>query len=376
MLAPTRVVGGITTWLKFLLKYSDANKLDYILLDTSKLYDPLGKKYNIRGIFYGVLDSIKRFISLLNLLYRTRPDIVYLTCAPSLGFVFRDCFYILFLRIFRIPSIAHLHGGHVRKFLYGNLLKKFIVRSALRSCKGVFVLTRETEKACREIFGGEKIIYVPNMYDDQAFSLHTPKIIRPVMTNQPIRLLHVAWQAPEKGSLDIVESMKHVKSDVICEMVGMISTDFEKTLKLKISEHRLENKIKILGQKTGEDLVKLFEKADIFVFPSHMEGFPMVILEAMAYGIPIIATDVGNIREMIGFDDDVSAGVLLDNSSKVNQLQLAHEIDNLISDYDKRCDMSLAGYKRIKNKYLASTVVPILERHIMNIISDSRPHHS
>lgn len=366
MLAPTRVVGGITTWLRFLLKYSNTNRIDYTVLDTSKLYDPLGKKYNIRGAFLGAIDSITRFMKLVKLLYNDRPDVVYLTCAPSLGFVFRDCFYIFFLKIFRIPAIAHLHGGSVEKFLEGNRLKKFVVRSALCACKIVFVITRDVEKACREIFGDKTIIYVPNMYDDEVFLQHIPKNIKPIMKNEPCRLLHVGWQAPEKGSVDIVESIRHVQSDVICDLVGMISYDFEKILKTKISDYGLENKVRILGQKTGEDLVALFESADLFVFPTHMEGFPMVILEAMAYGIPIIANDVGNIREMIGAGDDNPAGILLEQVTPVDSLELTRKIDELISDYDKRCKLSLAGRLRIKEKYLASMVVPKLENHIQN----------
>jgi glycosyltransferase involved in cell wall biosynthesis len=368
LLAPTRVVGGITTWLKIWLKYSKSDQVKLKIIDTSKLYDPLGKKYNIRGVIIGVIEATSRFFTLVKWLYHDRPHAVYLTCAPSLGFVFRDCFYMFFLKILHIPTIAHLHGGSVERFLGGNVVKKTVVRSALDTCKAVFVITREVEMACREIFADEKIIYVPNMYDDEVFLKHPPKYIKSTSKNKPFRLLHVAWQATEKGSLDLVESIKHVQSEVICDLVGMISTDFEKTLREKISEYCLENRVRILGQKTGRDLIDLFEKADLFVFPSHMEGFPMVILEAMAYGIPIIANEVGNIREMIGADDGNPAGVLLRRVSPIYPLELAKLIDELIMEHGERSRMSYAGKIRIKEKYLASRVVPVLEDHINRII--------
>jgi glycosyltransferase involved in cell wall biosynthesis len=88
----------------------------------------------------------------------------------------------------------------------------------------------------------------------------------------------------------------------------------------------------------------------------------MVILEAMAYGLPIIANEVGNIREMIGVDTDRPAGVLLKQVDPIDPKELAALIDDLARDTEKRRAFSRNGVQRVTEEYAASKVVPKIEK--------------
>lgn len=369
MLGPTTVVGGITTWLKVLLKYSSHDQIEYNVIDTSKKYQPLGSKLDLSGSIHGLYDALSRFVNMVQMLITKRAKVVYINCSPSIGLVVRDSFYMYLLFLIRIKTIVHLHGGNVDGFFGGNFIRKVMVRLALASCRAIIVITREVEAAGKEIFGEKKIIYMPNMFDDDLFNAHGIKEIYPA-DGHTFNLAHVAWQSQEKGSLDLVNAMNYVKSDVLCVLVGVASDENKRKIEERIRSLNVGDRIRLIGQKTGQDIVDIFEKADIFILPTHKEGpegFPMVILEAMAYGIPIIANNVGNIAEMIGANTDNSAGLILTNIDPVNAGEIAELIDRLVNNVVLRKTFSTNGKRRIQYNYLASKVVPELESVLMNL---------
>lgn len=73
-----------------------------------------------------------------------------------------------------------------------------------------------------------------------------------------------------------------------------------RALREAIDNARLNAHCKLLGEVSNDELASLYCAADIFVNPSYAEGFPRVILEAMAAGLPIVATDAGGTRELLG----------------------------------------------------------------------------
>ena len=312
LLAPTTVVGGITTWARFLLKFSDPARVTYHVIDTSKLFDPLGRKLGLRGTFLGLWDAAKRLVSVVRALRSFRPDLVYFTCAPSIGLTVRDVPYMLLLRLLGVPAVAHLHGGNVRGFFGAGLVRRTINRWGLRTCRAILVITRECEEAARRFLDADQVIYVPNMLDDELLARQAARTIRPADAPGPWRLLHVAWQAPVKGTLDLLGALPHLRHSVECHFVGDVASEYEILYQARMRELGIEDRARFMGIKRGEDLDAEFREADVFVFPTHREGpegFPMVLLEAMTYGLPIVANCVGNIPEMIGAGTERPCGV-------------------------------------------------------------------
>ncbi|MGD0596388.1 MAG: glycosyltransferase family 4 protein [Sedimentisphaerales bacterium] len=368
LLAPQKAVGGIATWAKILLKYSNPKNVDYLVIDTSKLYAPLGKQLGIVGAVCGLWDAIIRFYRVLKALFFFKPHSVYFTCAPSIGMVVRDAPLMILLRLIGKPSVVHLHGGNVQGFFGGFFLRRWLARAGMRCCNAIFVITRDVEKTARELFGGDKVIYVPNMLDDDFVNnckLHTD------IQNNCIKIIHVAWQAPEKGSFDMIEALNLVQADMQCDLIGKASPEYEKSLNSTILKYGIESKIRLTGLLTGADLQRSYEQADIFALPTHPEGpegFPMVILEAMAYALPIVATDVGNIREMIAADSDKPAGILIRKTNPIDPKDLADAFDELSANQQLRKTLGLNGRNRLLENYLASVIVPKLQKLLKNIV--------
>lgn len=109
----------------------------------------------------------------------------------------------------------------------------------------------------------------------------------------------------------------------------------------------LKNKIKFLGKISDEELPKIYRKSDLFILPSinSNEAFGLVLLEAMASGIPVIASDLPGVRKV--FQDGIHG--LLAKPGDANDLK--NKIESFLTDNKKIKNMGLAGRKLVKEKY-------------------------
>ncbi len=367
MLAPVSGVGGIATWANVLLKYAAPRLCNYEIIDTAVHHDVLGKKMDLRGAVLALGHAVLRLVRLLRIVLRRRPHLVYFTCAPSIGLAVRDSACLFILKLLRVPTVAHLHGGDTEGFFGGNLIRRWVVRSSLKTCRLIITITRETEKAAQAIFGNKAVTYLSNMIDDTILQHQNGRRIDPKRGCGPVRLLHVGWQSPAKGSLDLLESLRYVSVPVSCVLVGVVADENRRLIEAHIRDLGLAHCVELAGEKTGQELINAFANADIFVLPSHNEGFPMVILEAMAYGLPIIASDVGNISEMIGVPGDTPCGLLLEHSVSAAPQRLAQLIDRLALDPGLRKEFGDNGISRVRRHYLASVVVPKIEQLLLEL---------
>jgi len=117
-----------------------------------------------------------------------------------------------------------------------------------------------------------------------------------------VELLFTGRIDPLKGLFELVEAVSMLRRDnynVRLNIVGWESEEtkpVERRLKLAIEKFEIKDYVIFHGRKSiGYELNKMYRMADIYVLPSHEEGFPRTIWEAMANGLPIITTDVGGI---------------------------------------------------------------------------------
>ena len=107
-------------------------------------------------------------------------------------------------------------------------------------------------------------------------------------------ILFVHWLSERKGAHLLVPIIGLVDAKFIIIGDGPLKNKIIKEIK----ENKLEKSVRVLGKIPNRDLVKYYTEADIFILPSLQEGFPRVLLEAMAMGVPYVASDVGAVREI------------------------------------------------------------------------------
>lgn len=121
-------------------------------------------------------------------------------------------------------------------------------------------------------------------------------------TGSPVRLLSVGTVIPRKAHGILVEALASLASlDWTCRIVGATDHDAEETRRLRqaIMTHSLGDRIVLTGALLGKTLEREFDAADIFVSASLFEGYGMALTEALAHGLPVVATSGGAIPDTV-----------------------------------------------------------------------------
>jgi len=175
-------------------------------------------------------------------------------------------------------------------------------------------------------------------------------VVRPGTDRAPLtpgtdgvtRLLCVASVTPRKGQDLLVKALATV-ADLrwTCDCVGPLDRDpaYAERIRGMIAEHGLGDRLRLLGPQTGAALAAGYAAADLVVLPSRAETFGMVVTEALARGIPVLASAVGGVPEALG----VLPGILVppDDASA-----LAAGLRRWLTEPDLRDELRNSAWRR------------------------------
>ncbi|GAB2700498.1 glycosyltransferase family 4 protein [Kitasatospora kifunensis] len=201
-------------------------------------------------------------------------------------------------RLRRQPFVLHFHLDVDASGRFGRLLpayKKHVFGPVLRAAAAVIVLTPSQADFVRTTYRvpGERIHVVPNGVD-RAYFMPVREVREPV--ERPLELLYVGRLSPQKNVGRLLEAIHLLHRPVRLRIVG--DGELRGQLEAQAAELGL-TQVEFAGAKLGPDLVRAYAEADAFVLPSDKEGMPLVALEAMAAGLPVIATDVPGNTELL-----------------------------------------------------------------------------
>jgi glycosyltransferase involved in cell wall biosynthesis len=160
-------------------------------------------------------------------------------------------------------------------------------------------------------------------------------------------LLCVAALAPHKGQDLLIEALAGlVETDWDCVLVGPLDREpaFTDRVRALIRQYRLEQRVRLAGVLTGAALNRAYAIADLLVVPSRSETYGIVVTEALAHGLPVLAAGVGGLPEALGFAPDGSRPgrlVALDDPAALTSA-LAH----WLYDEPDRQQMRAAAFQR------------------------------
>lgn len=249
-------------------------------------------------------------------------------------------------KIYGIPYINTIHGEEVHLSRRYRML--FALRWLVNNSSKTITNSTATRKFCIEAgLTGENIGVIPFGVDADFF--------RPldVYKDETIfQILSVGYLIERKGFEYLIRAMPYVLEEhkhVRLKIVG--SGPLESKLKELIYELDIGDEVEIVRNVSGEELLMLYNSADLFVLPSivdsqgNTEGLGVVLLEAMACGIPVIGSDVGGIPDIV-LDSETGLLVIEKDVDNIYQtLRSVIENENLCGQ------LSVNGLKMIKNKY-------------------------
>ncbi|MEM4589439.1 MAG: glycosyltransferase family 1 protein [Thermoplasmata archaeon] len=153
-------------------------------------------------------------------------------------------------------------------------------------------------------------------------------------------ILHVGRDEKRKNIETLLRAFYKLKRDFNLENVKLIKINkLSETNKKLLHDLNLENEVYIIDRVSEEDLVRFYKISDIFVFPSIMEGFGLPLIEAMACGTPIIASNTSAIPEV------VEDAAILVNPKDINAF--SESLYNLLTDEDLKEELIKKGMKRL-----------------------------
>jgi len=227
---------------------------------------------------------------------------------------------IHFRKIFKIPVVVTLHGADIQKMPdinYGIRLNPKIdkkVKIAIRKADAITAISSSIKEEIIKVGGDRHKIYdIPNGVETWRFNEPVKKNVRGIfgLSKETKIILSVGRNHPKKGYTDLLKGLPKVLSrfpDVKCVIVGKGT----ESLKPLIKELKIENTVVLTGPIPKDssnslknmnyphpDLISIYLSSDIFVLPSLLEGFTLVIPEAMTAGLPVIVTDIPGSRDII-----------------------------------------------------------------------------
>ncbi|NVD45747.1 glycosyltransferase [Qipengyuania atrilutea] len=193
-----------------------------------------------------------------------------------------------------------------------------------------------------------------------------------LVAEEPVRkFITVGRLSAEKGYAGLFEAMEHLKADGIdCSLTIVGDGPIRGAIERDIKKRNLDDRITLLGALAEEDTLAEISKADAFVLASLMEGLPVVLMEAMAAGKPVIAATIAGIPEMI---EDGRNGLLFDVG---NWSDLGRQMRRLLTDQELSKKLSEAAPRTIAEEFeIARAVAPLAALFAQRGLLDEQGDH-
>lgn len=336
------LAGGIASWTKQVFDNQLSSEYEPYLVNTRFRGKRLISEER-RWLFSEAFRTVRILGSLLYKLVKIKPQLVHLNCSLSPVGIFRDWICSALTRFFDIPVVIQYRrnvADFPRKKYKG--LPFWALRHLILGATQNIVLNRPSYDQISKIDRRPDLplALIPNFVDDQIFEY---QVTDHGSDQLPCRIIYVGSIQVAKGCREILEVARHLP-DLDFVLVGSVAANMNSDV-----QSAPEN-VTIVEKIDRSAVIDELCASQIFFFPSHSEGFPNAVLEAMSVGLPVIATNVGAIPEMM---ESGSGGFLVecgDIPGMVNSLRILGE------DPDKRMQMGHHNRKRSHLSFRYSTI--------------------
>lgn len=250
---------------------------------------------------------VKHFLHLLRtvlLLLKVKPDVIQINlpwCDRCLG-------SILACGLLKIPTVVVFHLIPSR-FSISRIRLKLYAWARDRNQQWMAISKHTCKLVCESfqipleqvlcVYNGTKLIASANSSAREDINSLRTQVRQELGLPETSRIaLTVGRLDSQKGHIDLIPAIPHIiKEFPEVRFVWVGDGELREYLNHQVREYGVEHKVLLTGYRS--DIPRLLKCADLFVFPSHYEGQPFALLEAMAHGLPIVASDTSAIPEVI-----------------------------------------------------------------------------
>lgn len=322
--------GGITTVEKLILRYRSPT-LDIHHIATHE-----------RGT---IAHRIKIFgqglVTLIGQLLVQKVDVVHIHCADG-GSVLRKSIVAVIAMLFRHPVVMHVHAELDITYKTLPVLAQMSVGWIFRHCNRLVLLSQSMQSFYVNHLNldEKKVVLLPNMIElPESVPDRTP--VRDERT-QELVILFLGRITKLKGVFDLIQAFSRLSMRQQRSLQLSLAGDGDlDQARILVEQLQLADRVSFLGWVDDQQRNALLAKAALFVLPSYTEQLPMAILEAMAWGVPVITCPVGGIPDVIVAGEN---GLLVPPG---DVQQLSEAIQSLIDDPSLRRSLGLESRKSV-----------------------------
>ncbi|MGO1750972.1 MAG: N-acetyl-alpha-D-glucosaminyl L-malate synthase BshA [Psychroflexus sp.] len=261
-----------------------------------------------------------------------------------------------------LPMMTTLHGTDIT-LVGSHSFYKPAVNFSINESNVVTSVSQSLKEDTKAIFDIHKEIHVvPNFIDFQNLPKNIGECQRDLMAEDDERIItHVSNLRPVKRIDDLIKVFHKVQQKIKSRLI-IIGDGPERENASKLAhELGIREKIMFLGK--SNEIEKILCYSDLFLLPSEKESFGLAALEAMAYGVPVISTDVGGVPEVnidgqsgylsaLGDINDMANNAIkiLENTDTLDKFKLRardialnFDMQNIVPQYEKLYETMLNG---------------------------------
>lgn len=295
---------------------------------------------------------LKRWLLSLKTLLIHKPTIAIIFINDGLGFVEKGL-YVFICRFFGCKVILSPRSGEIQENHQNYLFKAFSKR-VFRSANILMVQGEFWKHYFAQYCESSKISVVENWISNDELEYEIPPFCVP--KDNVIQLVFIGWLAYRKNIFCLLEAIAVCKNRNIKVHLDLYGEgNLRKMLEETIHNLGIQEEVTMKGWASIEDKKYIYKNHPILVLPSKFEGMPNIVLEAMARGLPIIASNIVTIPELIIHGEN---GLLFDPN---NPGDLANCITKLGADYEMQQKFRNLSKQRSANFSLKNQSKKVLQ---------------
>lgn len=336
-------VSGVSTHLRQIMssQLSEQSTLSHFQIGSE------GRKQSVREKLVRLLfDPIRLWREIL----RKNVDLVHINSSLDRKAYWRDIVFLLVTKFAGVESIFQLHGGQAPvDFCYGSKFLSRILGRIFSRADYFVVLTNKELENYSELITNGKIFQIPNCIDQR----DAKELPVRTFSEAEINFAYIGRLVATKGIYEIADALRLAKNSGTPNFrfsVAGDGPDKESWLNY-LTDCGLENELNYCGSVSGEEKNAFWSSADVLLLPSYAEGLPYSVLEALAFGVPVIATDVGGIPDAV---EHGVQGLIVKPRSSVS---LAEAIGEIARDSNRLQTMSEACRCKAEEFYSIDNLV-------------------
>jgi glycosyltransferase involved in cell wall biosynthesis len=331
---------------------NEAFSCKYINLGTSVTIDEIGKRSLVKLLRYFAI-----FWRVLKTVIIHRPDLCYFSMTSKCIPFYKDASLALLVKLLGVRVVYHFHNKGVSlnqdKFIDDWLYRRVFKNS------DVILLSPNLYPDIQKYVDKEHVYYCPNgitAVEMKPGSKENTKIVE---------LFFLSNLMESKGVFLLLEACKILKQRHLafhCTFVGGIADINEYRFNSKVDELDIVEYVNYIGEKFGAEKNQIFSNADIFVHPTLNDCFPLVLLEAMQYSLPIVSTLEGGIPDIV--EEGVTGFLIPKNNIQL----LVDKLELLIENSNLRLQLGYAARQKFEVEFMSDKFEHRLTKILHNIV--------